>query len=98
MLSIAFGVVLGHGLAVMRSSRLAPVRGVSWFYIWFMRGRPVLLQPVVLYDALPPLGIKLDSFTTAVLGFSLNEARFARRSSAAVLSLWIAVRRSPAPR
>ena len=29
-----------------------------------------------LYDALPPLGVKLDSFTTAVVGFALNEAAF----------------------
>ena len=41
-----------------------------------MRGTPQLLQLVFIYDALPPLGIKLDTFTTAVLGFALNEAAF----------------------
>ena len=76
VIAVAAGMVLGLGLAMMRLSRLAPVRGAAWFYIWFMRGTPVLLQLVVLYDALPPLGIKLDSFTTAVLGFALNEAAF----------------------
>ena len=29
-----------------------------------------------LYDALPQIGIRLDSFTTAVVGFTLNEAAF----------------------
>ena len=29
-----------------------------------------------LYDALPSVGIRLDSFTTAVIGFALNEAAF----------------------
>ena len=57
-------------------TRLAPLRAVSWFYVWFMRGTPVLLQLVFLYDALPAIGIKFDSFTTAVLGFTLNEAAF----------------------
>ena len=70
------GVVLGLGLALMRLSRHGSVRGVAWIYIWFVRGTPQLLQLVFLYDALPPLGIKLDSFTTAVLGFALNEAAF----------------------
>jgi polar amino acid transport system permease protein len=70
------GVILGLGLALMRLSRLAPVRALAWFYIWFVRGTPQLLQLVFLYDALPPLGLKLDTFTTAVLGFALNEAAF----------------------
>jgi polar amino acid transport system permease protein len=70
------GVILGLGLALMRLSRLAPVRGLAWVYIWFVRGTPQLLQLVFIYDALPPLGIKLDTFTTAVLGFALNEAAF----------------------
>src|SRR3954453_12277419 len=76
VIAVAAGVVLGLGLALMRLSRLFLVRGLAWFYIWFVRGTPVLLQLVFLYDALPPLGIKLNSFTTAVIGFTLNEAAF----------------------
>jgi polar amino acid transport system permease protein len=74
--AMVVGVILGLGLALMRLSRLAPVRGLAWFYIWFVRGTPQLLQLVFIYDALPPLGLKLDTFTTAVLGFALNEAAF----------------------
>ncbi|CAN5783748.1 amino acid ABC transporter permease/ATP-binding protein [soil metagenome] len=76
VIAVAAGMVLGLGLALMRLSSFAPVRAIAWFYIWFMRGTPILLQLVFLYDALPPLGIKLNSFTTAVLGFALNEAAF----------------------
>ncbi len=75
-LAMAGGFVLGLGLALLRLSRFAPVRSAAWIYIWFIRGTPQLLQLVFLYDALPPVGIKLDSFTTAVLGFALNEAAF----------------------
>ena len=42
-----------------------------------MRGTPLLLQLVFVFDALPRIGIKFDSFTTAVIGFALNEAAFA---------------------
>ena len=76
VIAVAAGVLLGLVLALMRLSSFAPVSAAAWFYIWFMRGTPVLLQLVFLYDALPPLGLKLDSFTTAVLGFTLNEAAF----------------------
>jgi polar amino acid transport system permease protein len=75
-LAMAGGVVLGLGLALMRLSPVGMVRGTAWAYIWFVRGTPQLLQLVFLYDALPSVGIKLDSFTTAVIGFALNEAAF----------------------
>ncbi len=75
-LAMLGGLSLGLGLAVLRLSRQRILRGVAWTYIWFIRGTPLLLQLVFLYDALPKIGIKLDSFTTAVLGFGLNEAAF----------------------
>src|SRR6266404_5962564 len=76
VLSMAFGLVLGLGLAMMRLSRHAAISGPAWCYIWFVRGTPLLLQLVFIYDVLPIIGIKLDTFTTAVIGFSLNEAAF----------------------
>jgi polar amino acid transport system permease protein len=75
-LAMIGGIILGLLLALMRLSDLAPVRGTAWCYIWFIRGTPLILQLVFLYDALPEFGIKLDSFTTAFLGFMLNEAAF----------------------
>ena len=75
-LAMVGGMIMGLGLALLRISRLAPLRAIAWFYIWFVRGTPQLLQLVFIYDALPPVGITLDTFTTAVLGFALNEAAF----------------------
>jgi polar amino acid transport system permease protein len=75
-LAMVGGLVLGLGLALMRLSTFAPVRIIAWIYIWFVRGTPQLLQLVFIYDALPSFGITLDTFTTAVLGFALNEAAF----------------------
>ncbi|MGZ3338397.1 MAG: amino acid ABC transporter permease/ATP-binding protein [Reyranella sp.] len=75
-LAMVGGVFLGLGLALMRLSSHAPIRAAAWVYIWFVRGTPQLLQLVFLYDALPGIGIKLDTFTTAVIGFALNEAAF----------------------
>jgi polar amino acid transport system permease protein len=75
-LAMVGGMIMGLGLALMRISRFAPLRAIAWFYIWFVRGTPQLLQLVFIYDALPPLGLTLDTFTTAVLGFALNEAAF----------------------
>ena len=54
----------------------AALSGAAWFYIWLMRGTPVLLQLVFLFDALPAVGIVMPAVTTAIVGFSLNEAAF----------------------
>jgi polar amino acid transport system permease protein len=43
-LAMVIGIVLGVILAVMRLSPNPLVKGASWFYIWFFRGTPVLLQ------------------------------------------------------
>src|SRR5271169_1692414 len=76
VLAMSLGLVLGLGLALMRLSRHGALRGPAWCYIWFVRGTPLLLQLVFIYDVLPVIGIKLDTFATAVIGFSLNEAAF----------------------
>jgi polar amino acid transport system permease protein len=75
-LALAGGLCLGLCLAVLRLSSFRVLSCAAWVYIWFFRGTPMLLQLVLLYDALPSIGIKLESFTTAVIGFALNEAAF----------------------
>jgi len=42
--AMAIGLVLGVLLAVLRQARSGLARGVAWFYIWFFRGTPVLVQ------------------------------------------------------
>jgi polar amino acid transport system permease protein len=77
VLAMIVGLFLGLLLALMRLSRFKLLSGVAWGYIWLMRGTPLLLQLVFIFDALPRLGIRFGSLTTAVIGFGLNEAAFA---------------------
>jgi polar amino acid transport system permease protein len=44
------GVILGIVLAVMRLSPNPLVSGASWFYIWFFRATPVLVQLLFWYN------------------------------------------------
>jgi len=76
-LAMIVGLFLGLVLALMRLSRFKLLSGVAWGYIWLMRGTPLLLQLVFIFDALPRLGIRFGPLTTAVIGFGLNEAAFA---------------------
>jgi polar amino acid transport system permease protein len=49
-IAMAIGIVLGMVLAVMRLSPNPLVSGGSWFYIWFFRGTPVLVQLLFWYN------------------------------------------------
>jgi polar amino acid transport system permease protein len=49
VIAMVIGVVLGMVLAVMRLSPNPLVSGGSWFYIWFFRGTPVLVQLIFWY-------------------------------------------------
>ena len=75
-LAMVAGLVLGLVLALLRLSRSRVLSGIAWFYIWLMRGTPLLLQLVFIFDVLPAVGLTFGTFTTAVVGFSLNEAAF----------------------
>ena len=50
VIAMAIGIFLGVLLAVMRLSRNPLVSGASWFYIWFFRGTPVLVQLLFWYN------------------------------------------------
>jgi polar amino acid transport system permease protein len=75
-IAMTAGLFLGLLLALARLSSVKPVSAAAWLYIWFMRGTPQLLQIVFIFDALPLIGITFDSFSTAVIAFSLNQAAF----------------------
>ena len=48
--AMVIGIALGMVLAVMRLSPNPIIASVSWVYIWFVRGVPVLVQILILYN------------------------------------------------
>ncbi len=62
VLAMAIGIGLGIVLAVMRISPNPVMSTVSWVYIWFFRGTPVLVQIFFWYNlnlVLPHIGVGL---------------------------------------
>ena len=74
LVSGAIGIVLGTAAALSRTSRNAFLRGVSRFYIWLVRGTPLLVQILFMYFALPVLvpAITLPEFAAAVIALAVN--------------------------
>jgi polar amino acid transport system permease protein len=89
VLSMAIGIAGGIVLAVMRLSKNPVTSSIAWFYIWFFRGTPVLVQLFVWFNLglvfeyinLGPLYKNywsdfMTPLLTALLGLGLNEAAY----------------------
>ena len=46
------------------------------FYIWVIRGTPLLVQLFIIFYGLPSVGIMLDAFPAAVIAFAFNEGAY----------------------
>jgi len=76
VVAMVIGIVLGAILAVMRISPNPVMSAVSWFYIWFFRGTPVLVQVFFWWNLaiiLPRLGIGIAPNGPWLLSASTNE-------------------------
>lgn len=51
------GIILGLGIALMRYSKKSWVTGIAATYIWVIRGTPLLVQLVLVYDGLASIGL-----------------------------------------
>lgn len=75
VLSVPFGVLA----ALLRLSSIGIVRKIMAFYVYIMRGTPLMLQILFIYYGLPFIpyvGVQLDDTTAAVISFVLNYAAY----------------------
>ncbi len=85
--AMVIGIVLGVVLAVMRLSPNPVTSTISWFYIWFFRGTPVLVQIFFWFNLaiiLPYLGVGIP-FTH--IGVSASTNKLITPVMAAILGL-----------
>ena len=65
--------------ALLRLSPIGIVRKIMAFYVYIMRGTPLMLQILFIYYGLPFIpyvGVQLDDTTAAVISFVLNYAAY----------------------
>ena len=74
--TLVLALPLGILAALGRLSPLSPLSRFMEFYIWLMRGTPLMLQLLFVYFALPMIGIMLPDMAAALLAFTLNYAAY----------------------
>jgi len=76
VVSILLGAAGGLVLALLRLYAPAPVRFLTTSYINVFRAIPLLVLLIVIYYALPFVGLRLNSFTSATMALSLVSAAY----------------------
>ena len=76
VVTLLLSLPLGGLAALGRISTFPPLRYLMEFYVWIMRGTPLMLQLLFVYFALPMVGIMLPDIAAALLAFTLNYAAY----------------------
>lgn len=72
VLSMPLGVLVSLG----EMSNFKPLRWLVKFYVWIMRGTPLLLQLIFVFYGFPILGIVFPRYQAALIAFVLNYAAY----------------------
>ncbi|MTI49133.1 MAG: amino acid ABC transporter permease [Firmicutes bacterium] len=72
IITVALSIPLGFFVALCRLSTIKIISKVTQFYIWIMRGTPLLLQLVLIFFGLPYVGLVFNRSTAAFIAFILN--------------------------
>lgn len=72
------GIVLGMLAALGKLSSFFPFRWIAGFYVWVIRGTPLLVQVLFVFLALPVMvpRLQLSDFYSAVVALSLNAGAY----------------------
>ncbi len=86
LLSFTGGLVLGLLTALARRSANPVLPLVARFYVWIFRGTPLLVQLFLIFYGLPSVGILLNAFPAALIGFSLNTGAYTSETLRAAIA------------
>ena len=76
LISFTFAMVLAVAVALVQYARVPVLSQLARFYIWVIRGTPLLVQLFIIFYGLPSVGIMLDAFPAAVIAFAFNEGAY----------------------
>lgn len=88
LISFSLGLILALFTALARISKIKPLKALASFYVWIIRGTPLLVQLFIIFYGLPKVGIVLDPLVAAIIGFTLSVGAYnSEIIRAAILSI-----------
>lgn len=75
-ISFSLAMVIAVAVALVQYAQVPVLRQLCRFYIWVIRGTPLLVQLFLVFYGLAKVGLVLAPFPAAVLVFSINEGAY----------------------
>lgn len=75
-ISFFFALIIALIVAMIQFAHVRVLRQVARFYVWVIRGTPLLVQLFVVFYGMPNIGILIAPFPAAVIVFSINEGAY----------------------
>lgn len=85
IISFSLAMVIATAVALIQFAHVRVLSQLSRFYIWVIRGTPLLVQLFVVFYGLPRLGYLIPPFPAAVIVFSINEGAYCAETIRAAL-------------
>lgn len=76
IISFFFAMIIATAVALIQFAKVPVLTPIARFYIWIIRGTPLLVQLFVIFFGLPNLGILLEPFPAAVIVFAINTGAY----------------------
>ena len=74
--SFLFALIISVIVAMIQYANIPVLKKICRFYIWLIRGTPLLVQLYVVFYGLPCVGIVLDAWPSAVFVLAFNEGAY----------------------
>jgi L-cystine transport system permease protein len=72
LITFVIGLIFAVLTALARISQSKILQSIARVYVSAIRGTPLLVQLFIIFYGLPTIGVTLDSYTAAIIGFSLS--------------------------
>ena len=76
VLSFTLALLISILVALIQFANVPVLKQISRFYIWIIRGTPLLVQLYVVFFGLPSVGVMIEAFPAAVLVLGINEGAY----------------------
>ena len=85
VLAFSFAMIISVVVALVQFAQVPVLRQLARFYIWIIRGTPLLVQLFIVFYGLPNVGVVIDAFPTAVIVLSKKEGAYCAETMRAAL-------------
>lgn len=74
--ALLIGLVMGIFICLAKIGTIKWLKIIAFLYVEIIRNTPIIVQIMLIYFALPEIGIRFSPFVSAIVALSLNSAAY----------------------